>query len=104
MKPQPPNDDGKNHGPLPAICYKPDYTIEKKLTDKLDSLRVNINTQPMERYNKTVAIYVPLFWTGILEYLLNFVTLLQKIIQFQNLFMVPQKFRMTRNLVFGEAI
>ena len=84
--------------------YKANPTIGKTPTDKSDSLKVDIKTQPGERNIKTVAIYVPLFWTGIPEALLKFVTILHKIIQGQDLLTVPQKFSMERNLVIGEAL
>ena len=47
---------------------------------------------------------MPLFRTGIPEALLKFVTLLHKIIQVQDLSKVPQKFGMTSNLLFIEAL
>ena len=70
---------------------------------KSDFLKVDINIQPGERDSNRVAIYVPLFRTGIPEALLKFVTLIHKIIRGQDLSMGPQKFGMTRNLVFGEV-
>ena len=73
-------------------------------TEKLDSLKVDIKTQPGERYKKTVVIYVPMFRTGIPEALLKFVTLLHNIIRGKYLSMGPQKIGITRNLVIGEAL
>ena len=58
----------------------------------------------MEKDSETVAIYVPLFWTGIPEALPKFVTILNKIIKGQDLSNGPQKYRMTRNIVIGEAL
>ena len=67
-------------------------------------MKVNIKNQPGDRYNETVAIYVPLFRTGSTETLLKFVTIFHKIIRGQDLSTVTQKFGMTRNLVVGEAL
>ena len=72
--------------------------------DKLDSLKVNINTQPGERDSETVEIYVPLFHMGSPEALLKFVTLLQNIIRGQDLSTRHQQFGMIQNLVIGEAL
>ena len=88
MKLHPPKAYRKNCVP-PLIYYKADPTIDKTLTNKSDSLKVNIKTQPGERDNKTVAIYVALFWREIPEALLKFVTLLHKIIRSQDLYMGP---------------
>ena len=74
------------------------------LTEKSEYLKVNKNTQPGDREIETVEIYVPLFWMGIPETLLKFVTLLQKIIRVRDLSTVPQKFGMKKNLVSGEAL
>ena len=73
-------------------------------TEKLDSLKVDIKTQPGERYSKTVVIYVLMFRTGIPEALLKFVTLLHNIIRGQDLSTGPQKSGMTRNMVIFEAL
>ena len=73
-------------------------------TEKLDSLKVDIKTQPGERYSKTVVIYVPMFRTGSPEALLKFVTLLHNIIRDQDLSTGPQKSGMTRNIVIFEAL
>ena len=70
----------------------------------MDSFKVNIKTQLGERDSETVAIYVPLFWTGSTEALLKFFTILRKIIRVQDLSTGPQKFGMTQNLVFVEAL
>ena len=51
--------------PPPLIAYKPDPKISKNSTDKADSLKLVIKTQLRERDSETVAIYVPLFSTGI---------------------------------------
>ena len=51
-----------------------------------------------------VAIYVPLFRTGIPEALLKFMTLLNNINWGQDLSMGPQKFGMTGNLVIVESL
>ena len=67
-------------------------------------MKVDIKTKPGERYNETVAIYVPLFWTGIIEALLKFVTILHKIIRGQDLSKGSQKFRMMQNLFVGVAL
>ena len=80
MKLQIPKDDLNNCGPPPLIFYKPNSIIRKTPADKSGFLKVNIKTQPGERYSKTVEIYMSLFWTGIPEALLKFVTLLNKII------------------------
>ena len=68
------------------------------------SLKVNIKTQPKERVSETVAIYMPLFRTGIPDALLKFFTILHKIVRFQDLSTGPQKYSMTWNLVVGEAL
>ena len=47
---------------------------------------------------------MPLFWRGSPEALLKFFTLLHKIIRVQDLFTVPQKFSMTRNMVVRKAL
>ena len=91
MKLKLPKYDWKNRGPAPPNCYKPDPTIGKTLTNKLDYLKVNIKTQPRERDSKVVAIYVPLFQTGSPESLLKFVKVLYKIIRVQDLSMGPPK-------------
>ena len=104
MKIQQPKEDWNNIGPSLLISYKANPTIDKTPTDKSDSLKVDIKTQPGERESGMVEIYVPLFWTGIPEVFLKFMTLLHKIIRCQELSTVPQKFVMTRNLVMGEAL
>ena len=93
-----------NRGMSPSISYKPDLTIGKTPADKSDSLKVDIKTQPGERDIKMVAIFIPLFRTGGPEALLNFATLLNKIVWGQDLSTGPQKFVMTRNLVIREAL
>ena len=50
-------------------------------TDKVDSLKVNIKTQPGERYSKTLVIFMPLFRTGSPEALLKFLIIFNKIIK-----------------------
>ena len=67
------------------ISYKPDSTIRKTTTDKSDSLKVKIKTQPGERDSETVAIYVPLLRTGIPKDLLNFFTFIHKIVRGKDL-------------------
>ena len=104
MKLNIPPDNLKNSRLPPQIFYKPNPTIGKTLTDKSDSLMVDIKTQPGDRDSKTVVIYMPLFWTGSPEALLNFVILLKNIIRGQDLSTGPQKFGMTRKLVTGEAL
>ena len=104
MRPQLPKEYWNTRGPPPPISYKADTTIGEMPTDKLDSLKVDINTQPGERDIKTVKIYVPLFWTGSPEALLQVIILLNKVIRGQDLSTVPQKFWMTRNLVIREAL
>ena len=94
----------ENWGPPPPISYKSDPTLGKTRTDKSDSLKVNIKTQPGERDRKTVDIYVLLFRTGSQESLLKFVTILKNNIRGQDLSKGPHKFGMTRNLVIGEAL
>ena len=74
------------------------------MTDKLDSLKVNIKTQPGEMNIKTIVVYVLRFQTGIPESLLKFVTLLHKIIQDKDLPTRTKKFGMTGNLVVREAL
>ena len=61
IKLQIPKYDLNNCNPPPPIFYKPNPTIGKTLTDKSDSLMVDIKTQPGDRDSKTVAINVPLF-------------------------------------------
>ena len=51
-----------------------------------------------------VAIYLPVFRKGSPEALLNFFTLLHKIIQGQDLSTGPQNFGVTSNLVIVEAL
>ena len=87
--------------PPPPISYS---TTGKTPAYKLDSLKVDVKTKPGERDSDTVTIYVLLFWTGIPEALLKFVTILHRIIRGQDLFTGSQKFGMTWNLVFGEAL
>ena len=70
----------------------------------MDTLKVNIKTQPGDRDIKTLAIYVPLFWVEIPEALLKFVTLLHKIIWGQDLSTGLQKFGRTSKLVVVEAL
>ena len=104
IKLQLPKEDWKNWGPPPPISYKSEPTLGKTLTDKSNSLKVNIKTQPRYRYRDTVVINVPLFRTGITEALINIITILNKIIQGQGLTTGPQKFGMTRNLVIAEPL
>ena len=94
-------EDWKSWCPPLPISYKHDATIRKTSTDKSEYLKVYINTQPVERDSEMVAIYVPLFRTGSPKALLNFVTILHKIIRGQYLSTGPQKFVMTHNLVVG---
>ena len=47
---------------------------------------------------------MPLFWTGNPESLFKFVTIFNKIIWGQDVYMGPHKFGMTRNLIIGEAL
>ena len=89
---------------MPPIYYKPEPNFDKTPLDKLESLKVDIKTHPGERYRNMVAIYVPLFYTGIPELLLKLVTILNNIILGQDLYTVPNKFRMTRRIVFREAL
>ena len=89
---------------MPPICYKPDPTIGRTTTEKLESLNVDIKTQPVERGSEMVSIYMPLFRMVIPEVLLKFVTILHKIIRGQDLSTGPQKFGMTWNLVVVEAL
>ena len=49
-------------------------------------------------------IYVPLFWTGSLEALLKFVTILNKIIKVYDRSTGPQKYEVTQDLVIGEDL
>ena len=104
MKLQIPKGYLKTRGPPPPISYKTDVTIGKKPTDKFDSLKIDIKTQLGERYSETVKIYVPIFWKGSPEALLNFVNLPHKITRGQDLSTRPQKFGMKRNLVVRESL
>ena len=104
MKIYPQKEEWKTRCPTPPISYRSNPTLGKTPTDKLDSLKVDIKTQPGDRDSKTVVIYMPLFWTGSPEALLNFVILLKNIIRGQDLSTGPQKFGMTRKLVTGEAL
>ena len=70
-----------NCGAPTLIFYKPCQRIIKTPTEKVDSLRVNIKAQTGDKNNETVQIYGPLFRTGRPEALLNFVTILKKIIK-----------------------
>ena len=80
-----PKDDWNNCEKSPTIFYKTDPTIGKTPTENSDSLKFHIKNQPGERDSETVAMYVPLFQTGIPEDLLKFLKLLHKIIQGQDL-------------------
>ena len=104
MKLHLPKEDWKNRGLPPPIYYKADVTTRKTPTDKLEYFKAEIKNKPGERDNKTVAIYVPLFWTGSPEALLKLVTILHNIIRDQDLSIGPQTFGMKRNLVVREAI
>ena len=104
MKLHIPKEDLKNCGILTPIPYKHNTNISKTTTDKLNFLKVDIKTQPGDRDSKTITIYVPLFCTGSPQALLKLATLLNKITQGQDLSTGPQKFKITRNLVIGEAI
>ena len=104
MKIQLPKEDWKTWVPPTPISYKSNATMGKIPIDKSDYLKVNIKTQPGERYSETVVIYMPLSRAGIPESLLKFVTILHKIIRGQYLSMGPQKFGMVRNLVVIEAL
>ena len=104
MKLKLPKEYWNNWGPPPLISYKANATIGKTLMDKLEYLKVNINTQPGERDSETVDIYVPMFHTGSPEALIKFINLLHKIIRSKELSTVPQNFGMTRNLVIGEPL
>ena len=97
-------DDWKNQGLPLLISYKPNITTRKTPTEKSDSLKVDIKTQPGERDCETVSIYMPLLRTGSIEALLKFLTILLKIITGQDLSTGPQKYSMTWNLVVGEAL
>ena len=99
MKIQLTKEDWKNWGLSSLVSYKANPTPGKTPTDKSDSLWVDINPQPGERYSETVAIYVPLFRTVIPEALFKFVTTLNKIIRVHDLSTGPQKFGITSNLV-----
>ena len=85
MKLQLPTKEWNNWGLPPPIFYKSDPTLGKTPADKLDSLKFDIKNQPGERDSETVVIHVLLFRTGSPESLLKFVTLLNKIIRFQDL-------------------
>ena len=104
MKLQLPKEDWKTCGRSPPISYKPNATIGKTTRDKLYSLKFDVQTQPVERDIKTVAIYMPLFQTGNPKALLEFVTNLHKIIRGKNLSTGHQKFGITRNLVIRKAL
>ena len=73
-------------------------------TEKLDSLKVDINTQTGYRYSETVVIYLLLFQVGSPEALLKFVKIIHKIIRGQDLSTGPQTFGMTLNLGIGGAL
>ena len=104
MKLQLPKEYWKNQVPPPTIYYNPNATIRKTPTERSDSLKVNINTQPGERESETVEIYVPLFRSGSPEALLKFFTIIHKIIRGQDLSTGTHKFGMTQNLVVGESL
>ena len=70
-------------------------------TEKLDSLKVDINTQTGYRYSETVVIYLLLFQVGSPKALLKFVKIIHKIIRGQDLSTGPQTFGMTLNLGIG---
>ena len=73
MKVKTTKDGLNNREPPPPIIYKPDPSISNTPADKLDLLKVDIKTQPVERGSKAVVIYVLLFWMGSTEALLKFV-------------------------------
>ena len=104
MKLKLPKEPWKNCGPPPLISYKSEPTFVDTPTDKSDFLKVDMKNQPGKRGSETVAIYVTLFWTGSIESLPKFVTLLYKVIWGQDLSTGPQKFGMTRNFVIREAL
>ena len=99
MKLQLPKEYRKTWGSPPPISYKTDPTLDKTPTDNLDYLKVDIKNQPGQRDIERVVIYMPMFWTVSTEDLLKFVILLNKIIQGQDLSMIPKKFGMTRYLL-----
>ena len=90
MKTQIPKEYWKSQGPPLLISYKPDPTIRNTTTDKSDSLKVDIKTQPGESNNETVEIYVTLFWKESPESLLKFVIIIHKIIRGQDLSTGPK--------------
>ena len=94
----------KTQGPPTPISYKANVTIRKTLTDKSESLKVDIKTQPGKRESKTVVVYVTLFRTGIPEALFKLVTIIHKIIRGQDLSTGPQNFGMRWNLVVKESL
>ena len=104
MKLQLPKEDWKNQDPPSLMSYKANQTLGNTSMEKSDSMKVYIKTQPGKRDSKTVVIYMTPFRTGSTESLLNFVTILNKIIRNQELSTGLQKFGMTRNLVIGEAL
>ena len=53
---------------------------------------------------KIVSFYTPIFKIGISKALLNFLKLLKKIIEGQNLRTGPQCFDMTNNILTGENL
>ena len=67
--------------------------------NKVYSLKVDIKTQPRDKYIKTVAIYMPLFRTGIPEAILKFVIIINNIIKGKDMSTVPHNYGMTHNLV-----
>ena len=91
----------KSHGPKPPIFYKPKPTISKTLSDKSDSLKVDIKTQSGKANSKTILIYLPMFKTGSTEEILMFLTILQKIIKVQSLTTGPKQYEISKNLLAG---
>ena len=94
----------RNHGLPPPISYKPDHIIVRNSENKANYLKLNIKTQPRDKDSKTVAIYVPLFRTGIPESLLKLVKILNNIIKGQDLSMGPQKYSINRDIFVKESL
>ena len=65
---------------------------------------MDIKTQPGYKDSTMVDIYVSLFGEVILEALPKFITLLNKIIKGHNMYTVPVKYSIARNLVIRKAL
>ena len=67
----------KKIGPPCFISPNPYLFVVNKPRDKVNSLKVDINTHPEETDNNNVSLYVPIFKTGSAKSMLEFLMLLK---------------------------